>query len=479
MNFNDPNIHTFINDYVDKLRQGTATIFVGAGMSKAAGYVDWRGLLRDIAIELGLRIDEETDLISIAQFHKNKNNNRNKIDQKIVNEFIDADIETENHRIIARLPYNTIWTTNYDDLIEDAHSKTLKKIDVKSEVDDLFINKDNRSCILYKMHGDKDKPSKAVLLKEDYEKYYYTHEPFISILNTELITKSFLFLGFSFTDPNINYIFGRLTHRYSDKSKDHYCIMKRTSLRDWDNVQEKYEYEKIKQDLFVKELSRYRVQTIFIEEYTDLTLLLSEVEKRYNSHTVFISGSAIEYGDFTPLEAQNFIHLLSKEIIKHGFNVVSGFGLGVGSTVINGALDAVYSNPKKYSESQLTLKPFPQFPSGDKDLEELREEYRQNMISRAGIIVILFGNKETESKVVFADGVKREFEIAIKKGLVPIPVSYTGYIAKDIFDEISKDPLSYNLTAELLKDISDLTLSKNDLDSSVKAIISIIQNIAK
>jgi hypothetical protein len=207
--------------------------------------------------------------------------------------------------------------------------------------------------------------------------------------------------------------------------------------------------------------------------------LLLEVEKRYNSHTVFISGSAVEYGDFTPFEAQNFIHLLSRGIIKHGFNVVSGFGLGVGSTVINGALDAVHSNPKKYSESQLTLKPFPQFPSGDKDLEELREEYRQNMISRAGIIVILFGNKETESKVVFADGVKREFEIAIKKGLVPIPVSYTGYIAKDIFDEISKDPLSYNLTAELLKDISDLTLSKNDLDISVKAIISIIQNIAK
>ncbi|NLO70689.1 MAG: hypothetical protein GX102_07060, partial [Porphyromonadaceae bacterium] len=76
----------------------------------------------------------------------------------------------------------------------------------------------------------------------------------MSILNSELITKSFLFVGFSFTDPNINYIFGRLTHRYCEKSKDHYCIMKRTSLEDWSNVQEKYEYEKIKQDLFVKEL---------------------------------------------------------------------------------------------------------------------------------------------------------------------------------------------------------------------------------
>src|SRR5690606_8432043 len=139
-------------------------------------------------------------------------------------------------------------------------------------------------------------------------------------------------------------------------------------------------------------LKRFGITAILIDDYPDITLLLKEVEKRYNSHSVFISGSAVEYGDFTPLEAQNFIHLLSKELIKKNFNVVNGFGLGIGSAVINGALDAVYSEPKKYSENQLILKPFPQFPSEGKDLGELWEKYRQNMISRAGISLILFGN---------------------------------------------------------------------------------------
>nr|WP_199161519.1 SIR2 family protein [Elizabethkingia sp. ASV34] len=479
MDLNKPEINAFINDYVSKLRQGTATIFLGAGMSKAAGFVDWKGLLRDIAGDLGLRIDEETDLISVAQFHKNKNNNRNRIDEKIVDEFTDSDVETENHRIIARLPFSTIWTTNYDDLIEDAHEKIHKKIDVKSEVDDLFINKGNRSCILYKMHGDKDKPSKAILLKEDYEKYYYTHEPFISILNSELITKSFLFVGFSFTDPNINYIFGRLTHRYSDKSKDHYCIMKKTALSDWDNNTEKFEYEKIKQELFIKELSRYRVQTILIENYADLTRLLKEIEKRYNSHSVFISGSAINYGDFTQQEAQSFIHLLSKEIIKNNLNIVNGFGLGIGSAVINGALDAIYSNPKKFSENQLILKPFPQFPSGGKNLGELWEEYRQNMISRAGISLIVFGNKHDGDGIINAGGVKREFDIAVEKGLIPIPLSYTGFMAKEIFDEISGDWTKCNLTEEIYRDISRLSIDKNNLEVSVNEIILIIKKIAR
>lgn len=479
MNFNTPEINGFINDYVSKLRQGTATIFVGAGMSKSAGFVDWKGLLRDLATELGLEIDDEPDLISIAQFHKNKNNNRNRIDEKIVNEFIDADIETENHRIIARLPFNTIWTTNYDDLIEDAHDKILKRVDIKSEVDDLFINKDNRACILYKMHGDKDKPSKAILLKEDYEKYYYTHEPFVSILNSELITKSFLFIGFSFTDPNINYVFGRLTHRYSDRSKDHYCIMKRTSLSDWNNSEVKFQYEKIKQDLFIKELARYKVQTIFIENYNDLTSILQEIEKRYNSHSIFISGSAQEYGDFTPLEAQNFIHLLSKEIIKANLRVVNGFGLGVGSAIINGALDAIYSNPKKYTENQLLLKPFPQFQSGGKTLDQLREEYRHNMISQAGIILIIFGNKQIDNDILNADGVKKEFEIAMSKGLIPIPIHYTGYIAKEIFEEISNQFDKYHLSEEIFNDIKKIKIEKDNLENAAIKIVSIIKKIIK
>jgi hypothetical protein len=477
MDINTREINAFINDYVNKLRQGNATILIGAGLSKAAGFVDWKGLLQDLAKEIGLKIEDENDLISVAQFHKNSKQNRNRIDEKIVNEFTDKDIETENHHIIARLPFKTIWTTNYDDLIEDTHYKYNKKVDVKSDVDSLFVNRDNRSCVLYKMHGDKDHPSKAVLLKEDYEKYYYTHEPFVALLNSELITKSFLFVGFSFTDPNINYVFGRLTHRYSDKSKDHYCIMKKCSLNDYEGDKGKYEYETIKQQLFIEELKRYRVQTILIENYPDLTLILKEIEKRYNSHSVFISGSAIDYGDFTTLEAHKFIHTLSKKLVERNLTVVNGFGLGVGSAVINGALDAIYSNPKKYSEEQLVLKPFPQFKTGEKELDELWEEYRQQMISRAGIIIFVFGNKDegkgkgTEN----AGGVKREFLIALEKGLFPIPIHYTGYMSEEIFNELEK----HGISKQLIEDISKLQLDKDDLDKSVNQILNIIDKILK
>lgn len=205
--------------------------------------------------------------------------------------------------------------------------------------------------------------------------------------------------------------------------------------------------------------------------------MLEEIEKRYNSHSIFISGSAAEYGSISLNEAQEFIHLLSRELIKNNFNVVNGFGLGVGSAVVNGALDAIYSNPKVYSEDQLILKPFPQFPTGDKDLKTLWEEYRQNMISHAGISIILFGNKIVGDKVINSDGVKREFEIAHDKGLIPLPIHYTGYMAQEIFKMVSHDPFKYNLTEVIIKELGSLIWNNENIKKSIDQIISIISKI--
>lgn len=60
-------IGSFIKDYIKDLGEGNAAVFAGAGMSKSAGFIDWPGLLSDIADELGLSVDKEWDLISLAQ----------------------------------------------------------------------------------------------------------------------------------------------------------------------------------------------------------------------------------------------------------------------------------------------------------------------------------------------------------------------------------------------------------------------------
>ena len=59
-------IEAFIKDFVKDLAENNAAVFAGAGMSKSAGYVDWPELLRDIATEIGLKVEIEHDLISLV-----------------------------------------------------------------------------------------------------------------------------------------------------------------------------------------------------------------------------------------------------------------------------------------------------------------------------------------------------------------------------------------------------------------------------
>lgn len=478
----DRTIEAFIKDFVGDLAENNVAIFAGAGMSKGAGYVDWSELLSDIADELGLQIDKESDLISLAQYHVNAKS-RAKLNKKIITEFVDENELTENHRILARLPISTYWTTNYDTLIENALKEVNKRADVKYEVAQIFNTRPKRDAAIYKMHGDINHPGKATLTKEDYEKYYVTHDVFISALTGDLISKTFLFIGFSFTDPNLDYVLSRINVKYHEEKKDHYFFIKKPKLGEKGSEdQADFDYNIRKQKLVIRELQRYGVHALLIDEYTQITEILKEIENRFRKRTIFISGSAEEFGDWNRSEAQEFIHKLSKTVVTLNARIVNGFGWGVGSAVINGALDAVYERPDKYSEDQLIVKPFPQYKTGSKNLPELWEEYRQRMIKLAGIAIFIFGNKLDDGKnVIPANGVKREFEIAIENGLIPIAVPATGYMAKEIYDEISKDfSAYYSGNKEIIPLVKDLAeCSSQAADEIITKIAKIIKGVNK
>src|SRR5438046_1420196 len=100
-------------------------------MSVAAGMPTWPNLLRDIAKELGLDVARETDLVALAQYHVNKNRLRSQLNQRIVDEY-DRPVEIpENHRLLANLPVEIFWTTNYDRLIERALAAAGRRCEVK------------------------------------------------------------------------------------------------------------------------------------------------------------------------------------------------------------------------------------------------------------------------------------------------------------------------------------------------------------
>ena len=280
-------ILNFIDKYVKEIKDNSAAMFIGAGFSKSAGYVDWKNLLRSVAEDLGLDIDKEYDLVSLAQYCYNRNRNRSIINDMIFEEFTKEKDIDENHRIIARLPISTYWTTNYDSLIEDALTKEKKIVDVKHNNKQLSLTKPHRDAIVYKMHGDKSNPDEAILIKDDYEKYYREHAQFITALSGDLISKTFLFIGFSFTDPNIDYILSRVRIDYGQNNRQHYAIMRRVKREDYKDKAE-YEYAKRKHELFIADLIRYNIRALLIDEYDEITDILNEISRRLNQNNVFI-----------------------------------------------------------------------------------------------------------------------------------------------------------------------------------------------
>ena len=138
----------FVKEYAQWLEQGTGAVFVGAGLSRQAGYPDWHGLLKEIANELQIDLDQEHDLAGVAQWYVNKSGKqKTRIAQVIKDSFPDRSDVPQPQRILARLPVRNVWTTNYDRLIERAWTLQQRSLDVKSVASDLSVSSDRKSVV--------------------------------------------------------------------------------------------------------------------------------------------------------------------------------------------------------------------------------------------------------------------------------------------------------------------------------------------
>mgnify|MGYP000835844399 CR=1 FL=1 len=77
-------ITDFKRAYSKAVKDNYAAIFAGAGLSMSSGFVDWKGLLKDLAKEIKLDVEKESDLVEVAQYYCNEKQGRNEINQKIL-----------------------------------------------------------------------------------------------------------------------------------------------------------------------------------------------------------------------------------------------------------------------------------------------------------------------------------------------------------------------------------------------------------
>lgn len=464
-------IKEFYREYVRALKENYASVFAGAGLSRNSGFVNWKELLRELAEDINLNVDRETDLIALAQYYYNERSGRANINQVIINKFNQETVHNENIACLTRLPISTYWTTNYDTLLEDSLRAYNKKVDVKIHSSNLSTTLTQRDAVVYKMHGDISDPANAIITKDDYESYNLNRELFSTALKGDLVSKTFLFIGFSFQDPNLDYILSRIRVLLGKNQRSHYYILRRATRNNFKN-EEDYNYALVKQNLKIKDLGRYSINVILVDSHEQTTEILHTLERKYMLNNIFVSGSAEVYGENWKGKGEYLSAEIGRLLVRNNYKIISGIGHGVGSFIISGALSEIMEHKQAKIDNYLCMRPFP-YQSTYDGISKLKSIYREEMIKESGICIFLFGNKTINDKNILADGVKEEFEIAERLNKYLIPIGTTGFVAEEIFNKIVNKEKYWYLQSEI-----ETLLNSVNINDIINSILKIIKEIS-
>jgi hypothetical protein len=264
----------------------SATVFIGAGLSMAAGYPSWTALTDPMRDELG--IASLLDLPQLAQYAADSDpGGHDRLEDGVRASLtkVGDPAPTTAHMLLGQLPVTEFWTTNYDALLErvmtDAHVFVTDEQLAKS------VEPGKRR--VYKMHGSLVPLSALVFTRNDYEQYPWTHPRFWALLQAQFLTRSFLFLGFSFTDPNMEVIFRLVRQHAADVHRDHFAVLRRPSATGDADADDKalrlFE-------LRAADLSRVGVGIAVIDDHSEIEALLRRLVARCRPSQVMVSGSA-------------------------------------------------------------------------------------------------------------------------------------------------------------------------------------------
>lgn len=281
-----------IEQYAHAVRQHTAAVFLGAGTSISAGYPNWDKLIENIRQDASVPqtltnapLAAEYAEIALARdpFEKKLLDELNKVSPVRVPQAV---------QILAELPVAEYWTTNYDNLIEMALAG--ERIDRVVSDNDYYRSRDEQaSKRVTKMHGSLTQneygqatwEQKPVITRGDFERYEYANPLIWAQLKAQFLTTSFLFVGFSFDDPNIEVLL-RLSRSLDPnlKRRGHYATMRRP-----EESGDVREFE-----LRVADLERSGINVATVDSFPEIDNIVDDVARRAKSPNVFVSGSRLE-----------------------------------------------------------------------------------------------------------------------------------------------------------------------------------------
>ncbi len=196
---------------VERFAHRNGTVFVGAGISMASGLPSWRQLVKPLRADLGDEVTDDATPLEIAELFEAKHG-RTMLIKQLRDKLSDVRYQlSRTHELVVSLPVQRIYTTNFDTFLEQASTKRQLNRTVIYNASHVGFS-DSSILSIVKLHGDLADPGSLVITARDYYAYFSRNPAMADMLKVELQTRTVLFLGYGFGDPNLGMILGKVAH---------------------------------------------------------------------------------------------------------------------------------------------------------------------------------------------------------------------------------------------------------------------------
>ncbi len=212
--------------------------FLGAGTSINHLSLDWDKITSDMAQEINVEV---TGNLEIAQKYEDA------VGKEIFCDFLKSKLLVNDYDedkdivplIIISLGVGLIYTVNQDNVWEKCAQKYGRKYKKIVELQDLG-NAIPGNTLFIKYHGDLNCPESIIFTKKSYDDRINNIDHPLNIrMRSDLLSKRFLFIGYSFRDPNIIKLFEELDAAFRGSLPPSYLVAY-SYTKELETLKEKY-----------------------------------------------------------------------------------------------------------------------------------------------------------------------------------------------------------------------------------------------
>lgn len=191
------------------IRKEDVALFIGSGFSFKAGAPHVCDIIEEILKEGGEKFASENkdkNLRDVSESFVEYCDGRNDLISLLGRLFNFEVKDTSDQDALRKIPHvNTIFTTNYDTLLENAYPQA-ERVVITSNAGSSYA--DDKKVNIYKVHGDittLNAPDGIIITESDYQNYFKTgrYELIWETLKLAFSKKHMLFIGYSLEDDNI------------------------------------------------------------------------------------------------------------------------------------------------------------------------------------------------------------------------------------------------------------------------------------